>query len=526
MPSRKPYSTIKTAGLIAFFLILTKFLGVLRNSLLAAYFGGASTQLDIYFASFKIPDFIFNLLILGTLSAAFIPVYTQQLEIGKEQAHRLARSVLYGVVFLILCTALLAAVFAHPLAWFLAPGFDFAAHDNLVSLLRVMLVSPVLLAISSVWSGMLQSERRFLGTSVAPLLYNAGIILGIVVFYPQFGLIGLSYGVVVGAFLHSLVQYIELAVRGFHVLGPVSFRSSEFKKVLGLFLPRIIGMDISQVALLFSSYFGSLLAAGSIAAYSFSYDIAAVPLSLGGVALAIATFPVLSALFAQQRHLDFLHTVQKTISQIVWLLVPVSLSLFVFRDVVIHLLLVWGNFSTVHAETVAELLAVLSISLVAQSLAPILSRAFYARHTTVIPVLINIFSIALMTAASFWLAPSYGIRGIALSFSVVSIINALVLLLVLVFHMRRDVAFVELRQAISSLLHQFVIVLVSGVAAAALGLWFLGITLPDIVTASFYEVVTGASISGGVTIIMFLVVSYILGAAETNALMRRLGRKS
>jgi putative peptidoglycan lipid II flippase len=369
---------------------------------------------------------------------------------------------------------------------------------------------------------MLQSEKRFLGTSIAPLLYNAGIIFGIIVLYPQFGLIGLSYGVVMGASLHSLIQFIELAARGFRILGPVSFRSPEFKKVLSLFLPRIIGMDISQVALLFSSYFGSLLAVGSIAAYSFSYDIAAVPLSLGGVALAMATFPVLSALFAQKRHLDFLHTLQKTVSQIIWLLIPVSLFLFVFRDVVIRLLLVWGDFSTVHAETVAELLAVLSLSLVAQSLTPILSRAFYARHTTFIPVLINIFSIALMILSSFWLARSYGIMGIALAFSLVSIVNAVVLLVVLGLHMKRDLTVGELGSAAFKFTHQIVVVLLSGVGSSAIGFLALNALLPNISAASFTEVLWSGGLSGVMAVVAFLILSYMLGTPETKALFSRI----
>ncbi|MDP3758774.1 MAG: lipid II flippase MurJ, partial [Candidatus Daviesbacteria bacterium] len=199
-------SILSAASIIMATMMLSKVLGLIRDRLLAHVF--SPDVIDIFWAAFRLPDLIFQIIILGALSVAFIPVFTEHLQDkGKENAFEMARAVLSVFLAIFILTTIFIYIFAEPLiASFIAPGFTAARQLQVAELTRVILFGQVILVVGSFFIGISQSFQRFIIPSLAPVFYNLGMILGIAFLSKYFGIIGVAYGVVIGAFLHALVQ--------------------------------------------------------------------------------------------------------------------------------------------------------------------------------------------------------------------------------------------------------------------------------------------------------------------------------
>ena len=205
------FTVSKAAIIVGFFTLLSKLVGLVRDPLLAGKIGVGNT-LDIYYAAFRIPDFVFNLLVLGTLSVALIPVFTEWILKDKNKANRISSSVLNVSVSGMAVICLILLIFSAPLTKVLVPGFSGDKLARTIQLMRLFLLSPIIFTASNVFTSYLTASKKFLILSIAPIMYNLGIIFGLFFFYPHFGLMGLGYGVILGALCHMLVQIPE-AVR-------------------------------------------------------------------------------------------------------------------------------------------------------------------------------------------------------------------------------------------------------------------------------------------------------------------------
>ena len=430
------FSIQKAAFIVGFFALLSRATGLVRDLLLTRHFG-AGNILDVYNAAFRIPDFIFNLLILGTLSAAFIPVFTQALQKDKDEANRVANSVLNISIIGMAIICLIAYSFVGFFTKLVVPGFTADKLTQTISLTRLFLLSPIIFTISNVFTSILQSKKKFLIVSIAPILYNLGIILGLFLLYPQFGLFGLGLGVIAGALMHMLFQIPETIRQGFRWQFIFNFRDSAIKKIGKLFVPRIIGVDMSNISLLIGTIIGSTLVVGSVTIFTISNNLQSVPLGIFAFSSAVAVFPLLSEHFAKNDEEHFLSTLNKTIVQILFFIIPLSLLMMLHREYVVRLVFGYGKFNWSNTILTFQTFGVLSFSLFSQALAPLLSRAFYARQNTIIPVLVNLFSICLNAILGYLLAhlvfygKVLGIIGVAAGFSLASIVNISLLFLIL-----------------------------------------------------------------------------------------------
>jgi len=200
-------SRIESSALVlAIFTLIGSFLSVFRNALLASTFG-ASRMTDMYYASFRIPDFIFNIFILGALAAGFIPLFVKYQNVGKKEANEFATSIMVGISFLSAVLAVIFVIFANPIIKMLFPGFDSTSLGIIANLSRIMMIQPIFLGFSSLVGNILQVNNLYVPVAIAPLLYNLGIVIGIVFFYPIFGIYGLAYGVILGAFFNLAIKY-------------------------------------------------------------------------------------------------------------------------------------------------------------------------------------------------------------------------------------------------------------------------------------------------------------------------------
>lgn len=374
--------------------LLSRLLGIARDRLLAAHFG-ASRALDIYYAAFQIPDFFFTVFLLGAASAAIIPVLVEM----KEKNISDAKDFVYelGGLFIAGACAIAAIMiglipFVIPYA---APGFSSGDRALVITLTRIMMVSPVLLGISNIISAVVQTHRRFLTFALSSVCYNLGIIFGILVFLPRWGISGLAAGVVLGALLHMLVQIPTLFSLGFGFpfsLGWIARGriSRAVKKVIALSLPRVVAISASNLTSIALVAIASLLGSGSISVFAFATNLRFVPIGIFGVSVAIAALPALSLYSARKDAAAFYETFFGAARTILFWVLPAASLSYVLRAQIVRVALGAGHFSWNDTRLTAALLGILTIAIIAESLSALLIRSFYTLGNTKKPLVINI----------------------------------------------------------------------------------------------------------------------------------------
>ena len=392
---------ISSAALtIAIFGLASRLFGLWRDRMIAGQFG-ASRTLDIYYAAFKIPDLVYNLLIVGIISSVFLPVFYEYSTKDKNEAWRFSGNVLNVLLLALTLFSAVLVLFAPFLIYLVAPGFDKASHDLTVKISRILFLSPFLLGVSAFASALLQAFSRFLITSLAPIFYNLGIIFGIVFLTPKFGIWGLAYGVILGAFLHLLIQLPSLYNIGFRPFNGINLHDIGLNKVVKLWLPRTLGLAALQVNGIVMTAIASVLTTGSIAIFNFADNLRWVPIGIFGVAFSTAAFPAMSLAYAQGRQDLFLKRFSLAVRQTLFIVVPLSLLFFVFRAQIVRIILGTGEFGWDATRLTAAVLGLFSFGIFAAALLPLFTRAFFVFHNTKTPVFINIVSMAINVFLSF-----------------------------------------------------------------------------------------------------------------------------
>lgn len=374
------------AFVLAFFTLLSQILALFRDRLLASTFG-AGEVVDLYYASFRIPDLIFAMLASLVSAYALIPLLSKQLSVSVPEAKRVVEESLTGFLVISIPIVLLALIFTEDLVRMLLPGFVTSPyHSDFIMLTRIMLIQPLLLGVSGVVSAVIQTHHRMLVFATAPLLYNLGIILGITVFFDIFGIPGLGVGVLLGALLHLMVQLPTLYEVGFSVRTRNPRKLQTFKALVVASLPRALALSSTQGVFLALTSIASFMAAGSLAAFSFAYNLQAVPLSLIATAYSVAAFPTLAAAFSNGERKKFRSHLETALRHvIIWSLVSIAL-LVVLRAYVVRGVLGAGVFSWEDTRITAALLAIFAFSIIPQSVVAIFARAFYASGKSFIPL--------------------------------------------------------------------------------------------------------------------------------------------
>jgi putative peptidoglycan lipid II flippase len=370
----------EAAYLLAAFALLSQLLALVRDRLLAASFG-ASHTLDVYYAAFRIPDFLFATVASLLSLYALLPVLSRLEREHPGLVISFMRQALLWFFVAMAAVCALAAIFAPQILSLAAPGL-YRGDPSLLMLTRILLLQPVLLGASNILANLTQLRHRFVLYSVSPLLYNLGIIFGIVALYPRMGLAGLGWGVVIGALLHMLVQVPYFVVepgaeplpwrRGLRYLG----------EVLKLSVPRTLALSANQISLLCLTALASFLSAGSISVFSFAWNLQAVPLTIIGVSYSVAAFPTLSRLFAGGHSSEFASHVSVALRHIIFWAVPATVLAIVLRAQLVRVILGAGAFDWPATRLVAAALALLVVSLLAQSASLLIARAYYAAGNT------------------------------------------------------------------------------------------------------------------------------------------------
>lgn len=391
----------EAAYLLGFFALLSQILGFLRDRLLASYFG-AGEVLDIYYAAFRVPDLIFILSASMVSLSVLIPFLSRKREESKEAARAFLDSVFSAFFIFILLVSAVAFYLAPDITHLLFPGFSEEALGTTAFLMRIMLLQPIFLGISNLFASVTQLERRFFVYAVSPILYNAGLIIGVFFLYPVLGLAGLAWGVVLGALMHLCIQIPVILRTGMMPRLRLSFDLVLIKEVLFVSLPRTLTLSLQNIAILILTSLGSFLGIGSIAVFNLSWNLQSVPLSIVGASYSLAAFPTLAGFWTKGDKRTFVLTLSAAMRHILFWSMPALVLFVVLRAQIVRTVLGSGAFDWSDTRLTAAALALFAVSVVAQSISLLFTRGYYAAGKSRTPLFVALGG-ALTTVASAFL---------------------------------------------------------------------------------------------------------------------------
>jgi len=393
--------TISSAALIlGISYFFSAVLALIRDRLLAYKFG-AGPELDVYFASFRIPDLVYGILIMSGLSAVFLPVLADYFNKDEKEGWHLVSVVLNSFLILLIVFCGILAILTPWLIKFIAPGFNQEQKELAVPLTRIMFLSPILFGLSSIFSGILHYFNRFLVYSVAPLLYNLGIILGIIFFVPVFGVIGLGFGVILGALAHFLIQVPSAISAGFRYFPVFNLRYPGLVKIFRFMTWRIIGASVYHINLIVITAIASTLVLGSISIFNFASNLSNFIVGFIGVSFATAAFPALSKVWVNGGREEFLRKFSSTFKYVLFWSLLFSLVLFLTRNQIVNLVLKGGSFGSLQVNLTSAALGLFCFGIFAFALIPLLLRAFFAINDVKTPTVIGLIYMVLNAVISF-----------------------------------------------------------------------------------------------------------------------------
>lgn len=433
------FSLQLAAGLLAGSTLLSSLLGFFRDRLLnSTYFETYPQGLDAYTVAFIIPDFMFFVLVSGALSVTFIPVFNERLKHNnKKSAWELSTSMMNLLALAALAASIFIVIFAEPLVNLVGYGMDEDARALAVSLMRVIAINPFLFSVSSVIASMQQAVGRFTFFAMAPILYNIGIIIGIVWFTNgitifgvqvfEGGIMGVALGVVLGSILQLFTSIVGLIGMGFDYRFKIFWKNVGFRQVLKLLPARSFDQGIDYFNNIVEINLASRFPAGAIRAYQQVTTLHMVPINLIGVTISTAAFPQMTERLSQGRPDLFRKELQTILRVIIWLAMPVAAITYFARGYIVSILFVGGQ------PVVAGLLAILAAAILFRSVYHIAARSFYAQQDTRTPLYISLFTISLNIALAiyFTLQLGLGIYGLAWAQVIVSAIEVLILFFIM-----------------------------------------------------------------------------------------------
>lgn len=387
---RSEQKTIGKATLIiAIFTILSRILGLFRDHLLASHFG-AGTELDIYFAAFKTPDLVYSIILAGGVLVSLLPIFSDYIKENKQKAWELINNIINIFLLVLIFFSVLFIIFTSQIVGLLLPGLDPAYLDTAINLTRLIFIGAFFFGLSSIFSTILNYFDRFLVYSIAPILYNLGIIFGIVFLSSSFGIYGAGMGVVVGAFFHFFIQFIASLNYGYRYKPVLDLKMQGVKDFFKLLFPRTIAATASQINLIVITAIASGIAAGAISIFNFSNNLRYLPVGIIGISFATAAFPHLSKSVTDNNKTEFLRKFQKTFLTVLYFSFPVGLLMLIQKDIIVKIVLEAGAFTASATKITAICLGVFSLSLFAQCLEPIILRGFFSLKDTKTPTVISL----------------------------------------------------------------------------------------------------------------------------------------
>jgi len=404
-------STLLVMGLF----VASKLVGLLRDRAIASRFG-VSDDYDAYVAAFRVPDLLFTLLAGGALISAFLPVFAARLaEDDRAGAWRVASGMTNLVLAATGASALAAAVWAHPLAEWVAPGFTPEQVALTASLMRWLLISTIVFAVSGLQMGMLNAFQHFLSPALAPIVYNAGLLLGALVFAPALGIHGLALGAIIGALGHLTIKVPSLVARGARWSPILGLYDPDVRRVLWLMWPRVIALGTVQAVFIVNTRLASGIESGALSSLNYAWLISQMPQTILGTAVGTVVFPTLAALAARRDAGALRATATRSLGALALVSIPAAALLAALAGPVVGLLLQTGRFDAAAAAATATALRWFALGLAAHVAFEVVARLYYAQQDTLTPLGLAAAAMGLNVALAYALVRPMGVGGLALA---------------------------------------------------------------------------------------------------------------
>jgi putative peptidoglycan lipid II flippase len=436
------------AGLLVITMVLSNALGFLRDLILANFL--PLSVLDTYYAAFRLPDFLFNLFILGAISSAFIPVFLDlKTKKSGASAFQLSNNIItIGLTLLIVMGGILWVLMPMILPYFV-PGFPPEKVAATVPLARTLLLSPLFFAISYIFGGMLNANKKFFAYALAPLVYNGAIIVGGFV-SPYFGIQSVVWAVIIGASLHFLVQMPSVMALGYRYKFIFNPRDAGLRRVVALMVPRSISLGMTQLILIAFTRIGSLLPAGAVSIYSLTNNIQTTPIAIFAASIGTAVFPRLSGAASSDNATEYRKLLTDSLSGVLFFMIPSSILLWVLRAHIIRLYLALNHQTWEDTIRAIDTFGWFIIALVAQAVTLILIRAFYARHDTTRPMIISLISGAsAIGLATYFTTIVRDVPALSLAFACAAWIEVTLLVTILLYRYPKSLHGRKLLESVS-----------------------------------------------------------------------------
>lgn len=519
----------RATGVVGVAILCSRILGLVREMVIASLFG-ASRNLDAFLTAFRAPNMLRDLFAEGALSTAFVTTFAKKIETeGDQSAWGLANKIATLTTVFMSGVVVVGVVIAPFLVSVLAPGFDPEKAALTVTLARVMYPFILLVSLAALVMGMLNAKHHFGVPAMASSFFNLGSIVGGVTLAwwmdPAFGtraLIGLAMGTLVGGLLQLAVQIPSLFKLGYVFRPDFNWRDPGVRKVLQLMGPAVIAASAVQVNVLINSIFASYLQDGAVSWLNIAFRLMQLPLGIFGVAVATVTLPLISRSAAQGNTTEFRGALAHALRLVMLLTIPSAIGLMILAEPIISLIYEHGRFTAASTIATAGALKFYAIGLVGYSAVKVLAPAFYALDRRNLPMLVSLLSIGLNAGLNYVLTFRMGLghRGLALSTSVIAMVNFLLLYVM----MRRYAGRLET----GALLWTLGKLLIAGACLGAV-CWFGELYFfPAGVTQAVWWKLVGVLtiVSAGAAV--FFAVAYLLGVAElrdlTTVARRKLGR--
>ena len=427
--ARQQSSILSAAAVITLSSLLSAVLGLWRNRLLVgAFFGSPETrlQLDAYWVAFRLPELVFQVLVIGSLSAAFIPVFSKYLKKDRQEAFAMASSVMNIVLLIFAFIGIVIFLGVIPFTrLFTSENFSGEQIVLASQLTRIMLFAQFFFAISNFLSSAIQAEQRFIVPALSPAAYNIGIILGIVFLTPLIGIYGPAIGVVIGALMHFGLQVPLARSLGFKYSFKILWPHEGVMEMLKLMPPRIFAISVNQIELFATVYFATALPAGSLTIMNIATQLMSAPIRIFSVPIGQASLPFLSKNVADGEREAFASTFIHSFHQILYVALPAGMLLLILRVPLVRLAYGAAEFPWSATLLTGKVVAILALSVFASASIHVLTRAYYALHNTKLPLYIGLVSVTVNVIVSYLsvFVFSWGVLGLATGVTLSSLIQ-------------------------------------------------------------------------------------------------------
>ena len=388
---------IKTTGIVGISTLLSRILGMLRDSVTWAIFANYPVLTDAFYVAFRIPNLLRRLVAEGSLATAFVPIFTESLEKSKTEAQRSLSEVLSFCLILTLLLSVFGIVLAPQITSIFAPGFgaNTEQHRLTVSLMRIMFPYIILVSVLALFSSVLNTLKRFFLPALAPAILNAIIVITLLVasISDETPIYQLAASVLVGGAIVLFPLIWQLKNLGFSIKPKNPLKSPHVKNLFLLMLPAIFSASLYQIMIFVNSMLASLLERGSISYLYYADRLFQFPLGVFTLALATAILPSLSRLAAQNNHSALSDHLSSALRWVSFITLPATAGLFILAEPICTIVYEWGNASADDSRQIASALRYYSLGLWAVSCQSIVVRTFIAKKNTLIPAAVACLSI-------------------------------------------------------------------------------------------------------------------------------------